>query len=193
MSDISFIIQRDLLTEYRKKRKDEFDKIIKLSVAGDETPRFFDAEHPEVRLLDDGMAIDAKGDPWFYVKRGTVERFYRELSDDFVGYINLAHLPLEKFPFILGTWTKKDLSLVENNGVTGLNVRLNLDEESIFVRELRRQPFTNSISAETWVHVNEKLSQKIGIDVWDKVKIRGFSIVGNAGNVNSSGIDLRRD
>lgn len=186
----TFVIQRDLVTEYRKKRKEEFDKIINLSVTGEETPRFSDAQ--VVKLLDDGMAVDGKGDPWFYVKRGTVERFYRELSDDFVGYINLAHLPLEKFPFILGTWTKKDLSLVDKDGLTGLNVRLNLDEESIFVKELRRQPFRLSISAETGVHINRHLTQKIGIDVWDKIDIRGFSIVGNAGNVNSSGIDFRR-
>lgn len=186
----TIIVQRDIRTEYRKKRKEEFDKIINLSVAGDEKPRLSDAL--EARLLDDGMAIDGSGNPWFYVKRGTVEKFYHELSDDFVGYINLAHLPLETFPFVLGTWTKKDLSLVDNDGVTGLNVRLNLDEESIFVKELRRQPFDLGISAETGVHIDKRLSRKIGVDVWDKVSIRGFSIVGNAGNVNSSGISLRR-
>lgn len=182
----TFIIQRDLRTEYRKKRKEEWDKIIDLSVTEDETPRSFDV----VPLLDDGMALDAGGKPWFYVKRGTVRRFYESLSDDYVGYINLAHLPLEKFPFILGTWTKKDLFISEHNGVERLSVRLNLDEDSIFVKELRKLPFTLCISAETGVHISESLTKKLGIDVWDDVSINGFSVVGNAGNVNSSGIKL---
>lgn len=185
---MNILMQRDLLTEYRKKKKIEYDTAINLSAdpSGD---RFFDGQM--ARLIDDGMVVDGNGNPWFYIKKGTVKRFYEELSDDFTGYITLAHFKFSEFPFILGAWTKRDLSLVDNgNGFYGLNVNLRLDEESIFVKELRRLGYTIGISSELKGSENKNLSAKIGIQVVDKLDIPGFSVVGNAGNVNSSGINL---
>lgn len=185
---MNILMQRDLLTEYRKKRKEEFDKVINLST-GLEDGRFFGGE--TARLIDDGTIVDGTGNPWFYIKKGTVKQFYEDLSDDFVGYITLAHFKFSEFPFILGEWRKRDLSLVDNgDGFYGLDVNLHLDEESIFVKELRRLGYTLGISSELKGNENKELSAKINIPVVDKLDIPGFSVVGNAGNVNSSGINL---
>lgn len=182
---MNIIIERDLRTEYRKKKKAEWDKLIDLYTDIGSEP------DETVRLLDDGIVVDGDGKPWFYIKKGTVKQFYESLSDDFVGYITLAHMPFSRFPFILGEWRKKDLSLVDNGGgFYGLNVRLNLDEESIFVKELRRMKHTAGVSVEMQTREDEKLTKKVQIPVVDKLSIGGFSVVGNAGNVNSSGINF---
>ena len=68
---------------------------------------------------------------------------------------------------------------------------LRLDEDSVFIRELRRMPYTLGVSAEFTFHENEELSKRYRLEIIDEVFIRDFAIVGDAGNVNSSGIRLR--
>lgn len=182
---MNIIIERDLRTEYRKKKKEEWDKLIDLYTD-------IDGEKDDtVRLLDDGIVVDGNAAPRFYIRKGAVKRFYEKLSDDFVGYITLAHLPLSKFPFSLGEWRKRDLTLVDKgNGFYALDVDLHLDEDSVFVKELRRMKYTAGVSVEMQTSEDKKLSKKIRIPVVDKLSIAGFSVVGNAGNVNSSGINF---
>ena len=182
---MNIIDERDVRTVYRKLRKKEYDDLITLSV---------NAESEDVRLLDEGMVVDAYGNPLFYIMKGTLEKYLEALPDDYVGSINLGHMDFATFPILLGKWTKDDFSLVDiGDGRKGLNVRLNLDDENFIVKELRRASYDLGVSAEFGFHVNEQFTQEYGIEILDDIFISNFAIVGEAGNVNSSGIRLKGD
>ena len=122
------------------------------------------------------------------------------LTSDFVGTVNLGHMDFATMPFILGTWTKDDLSLVDvENDRKALDVQLHLDEDSMFIKELKRQNHDIGISAEFWVHENvedtEALSETLGyyLPVFDEIYIFAYGLVGECGNVNSSGLELKKE
>lgn len=180
---MNIIDERNVRTVHRKLRKKEYDDLLTLSVS-DGTER--------VRLLDEGMVVDAGGRPYFYLMKGTLQKFMDALTDDYEGSINVGHMDFATFPFLIGKWTKRDLHLVDiGEGRMGLDVDLRLDENSLFVKELRRVPYTLGVSAEFSFHENEEFSKKFGIEILDEVFIGDFAIVGEAGNVNSSGIKLQ--
>ena len=193
------IIKRDKLNEVRKHSKREWDNMINLSVkqSDGKTPFMLSAKASgaqEVRLLDEGMVMtsDNPPRPWFYIKKGVLQSFYDELSDDYVGSINLGHIYQLKQLFPLGTWTKKDLSLVDiGDGRKALNVMLRLDEDSVFVKELQRNDHTIGVSAEFPAVIDWVSTFRLGVEVVKSLTIEEFAIVGDAGNVNSGGIQLK--
>lgn len=167
-----------------------------------------------IRLLDEGYI-----DNGFVIKKGAMEKFLEgknekvrgwkmldgewtmtdvlNLEDDFVGSVNLGHMDFATFPFIIGSWTKEDLSLVDiENDRKAIDVDIHLDEDSVFVKELKRQPYDIGVSAEFWAHENEKdteeLSELFGeyMPVYDEIYIFAYGLVGECGNVNSSGLEL---
>lgn len=170
----------------------------------------------KIRLLDEGFF-----DQGFVIKKGTIEKYLNgknekirevvmtedgdweygdvlNLTDDFVGTVNLGHMDFSVFPFIIGEWKKEDLSLVDiGNDRVGLDVDLNLDKNSIFVKELKRQPYDIGVSAEFYYAVNyddtEALSEMLGTYtlVIDEIFIFAYGLVGECGNVNSSGLELK--
>lgn len=179
---MNIIDDRKVRTIRRKMRKREFDQMYTLS-----------AKEPNVqtvRLLDEG-AVMGYNSPLFYIKKGTLAKYLRKLPNDYVGTINLGHMDFATFPFILGTWTKKDMHLVDiGDGRQALDVDLRLDEGNTFVQELRRAPYTVGVSAEFTYHVDEENTKKFNMEILDEVFIGNFAIVGECGNVNSSGIRL---
>lgn len=179
---MKLIEERDKRTVRRKIAKKEWDEMITLSVNDTQT----------VRLLDEGAVVMANGNIDFYIQKGTLEKFLNDLEEDYVGTINVGHMDFASFPFILGTWTKKDLHLVDiGDGRKGLDVDLHLDYENPLVKSLAMMPYSLGVSAEFYVHVNEEASNRIGVEVIDDLFIHDFAIVGEAGNVNSSGIKLK--
>ena len=167
------------------------------------------------RLIDEGYI-----DNGFVIKKGTLEKFLHgenqyvrgwefdgeewhqtevlNLTSDFVGTVNLGHMDFSVMPYILGEWTKDDLTLVDiENDRKALDVELHLDEESVFIKELKRQSHDIGISAEFWVHENmedtEALSETLGyyLPVFDEIYIFAYGLVGECGNVNSSGLELK--
>lgn len=179
---MNIIDERNTRTVYRKLKKREYDERMKLSATRTEA----------VRLLDEGMVVDAYGNPLFYIKKGVLQAYYDALPDDYVGTINLGHMNFVTFPFILGTWTKRDLHLIDiGDGRQALFVDLHLDEDSLIVKELRRQDFTLGVSAEFSYHEDERNTKKYNLQILDKIFIGNFGIVGEAGNVNSSDIQLQ--
>ena len=182
---MNIIDDRKKRTIRRKMRKREFDKMYTLS-ANEQNAQ-------TVRLLDEG-AVMGYNSPLFYIKKGTLRRYLSKLTDDYVGTINLGHMDFATFPFILGTWTKKDLHLVDiGDGRQALDVDLRLDEGNTFVQELRRAPYTLGVSAEFTYHVDEENTEKYNLEILDEIFIGNFAIVGECGNVNSSGIRLKGD
>ena len=215
----SLIEERNERTRARKKRKRKMDSIIGLSkedgrqfITLSSTVKLADST---IRLLDEGFC-----DNGFVIKKGTLEKFLSgqnehirgweqtadgweqtevlNLTDDFVGTVNLGHMEFATFPFIVGEFTKDDLTLVDiENDRKALNVDLRLDRESVFVKELARQPYDIGVSAEFYYHINdedtEALSETMGffLPVIDEIFIFAYGLVGECGNVNSSGLELK--
>lgn len=219
MSDL--IRDRDERTRKRKKAKRRMDSIIGLSSDKEGTPLTLSAgtmklADTTIRLLDEGYF-----DNGFVIKKGTLEKFLNgrnekvrgyemneegkwsrtdvlNLDSDFRGTVNLGHMDFSTFPYIIGEWKKEDLELVDiENDRSGLDVALHLDEESVFVKELKRQPYDIGVSAEFWYSINdedtESLSQMLGeyMPVIDEIFIFAYGLVGECGNVNSSGLELK--
>lgn len=219
MSDL--IEKRDERTRKRKKIKRKMDSIIGLSFHDKEkkvlsvSADMKTLSDSHARLIDEGYI-----DNGFVIKKGALEKYLKgenqyvrgwefdgeewvqtevlNLTDDFVGTVNLGHMDFSVMPFILGEWTRKDLSLVDiENDRKALDVTLHLDEESMFIKELKRQSHDIGISAEFWVHENredtENLSETLGyyLPVFDEIYIFAYGLVGECGNVNSSGLELK--
>lgn len=219
MSDL--IEKRDERTRKRKKIKRKMDSIIGLSFHDKEKKVMSLTVEPQkladskARLIDEGYI-----DNGFVIKKGALEKYLNgenqyvrgwefdgeewhqtevlNLNSDFVGTVNLGHMDFSVMPFILGEWTKDDLTLVDiENDRKALDVNLHLDEDSVFIKELKRQSHDIGISAEFWVHQNdedtENLSETLGyyLPVFDEIYIFAYGLVGECGNVNSSGLELK--
>lgn len=219
MSDL--IEKRDERTRKRKRMKRKMDSIIGLSFHDKEKKVMSLSAEPQklsdskARLIDEGYI-----DNGFVIKKGALEKYLNgenqyvrgwefdgeewhqtevlNLNSDFVGTVNLGHMDFAVMPYILGEWTKDDLTLVDiENDRKALDVQLHLDEESVFIKELKRQSHDIGISAEFWVHQNdedtENLSETLGyyLPVFDEIYIFAYGLVGECGNVNSSGLELK--
>lgn len=195
MSKPNLIAERDKRTAIRKKAKKEFDNIITLANRDPNKPTIklsASGTGKTVRLLDEGMVVDASGNALFYIEKGVLKAFYDNLADDYVGTINLGHMDLATHPIILGQWTKKDLSLVDiGDGRNALDVELKLNDDLNVVQDLRKQPFTLGVSAEFFYDLDWDATERTGLEFLNSVTIKNFAIVGDAGNVNSSGIELK--
>ena len=199
----NLIEQRDERTERRKKYKRKVDKMFNLSYKDDSTIKLTASlkqlSDNSIRLLDEGAIV---GDDYidFIIKKGTLAKFVEgrnealpNLEDDFVGTVNLGHMDFATFPFIIGEWRKSDLSLVDidEDGRKGIDVALHLDHDSVFVQELTRQPYDIGISSEFYYHVDWEATDQVGYLVVDEVYIFAYGLVGECGNVNSSGLELK--
>lgn len=188
-------IQKSLKT--RKEAKKILDESINLSNLKDKEltmnlSNIGFVEGTTMRLLDEGALYYEGGEEVrLFFEKGTIQAFYDTLSDDYVGYVNLAHLDIWELPLNLGTWTKKDLSIVDiGNGRVGLNVDVHLNEKLHIVQDLMAQEIPLSLSAEVGLGVDYEESQRQGYPCIEKINIKGFSIVGNPANANSTSIDL---
>lgn len=199
----NLIEERDERTERRKKYKRKVDRMFNLSFKDKETIKLTasvkELSDSKIRLLDEGAIV---GDDYieFIIKKGTLEKYLDgrneylpNLTEDFVGSVNLGHMDFATFPFIIGEWKKNDLSLVDidENGRKGIDVELHLDSDSVFVQELQRQPYDIGISSEFYYHPDWEATDDVGYLVVDEVYIFAYGLVGECGNVNSSGLELK--
>lgn len=198
----NLIDQRDERTKRRKKFKQKIDKIYNLSYK-DDAKMVLSADNAmklsdkSIRLLDEG-AVVGDDSVRFIIKKGTLEKFLggnNEVVPNLVPSetytVNLGHQDFATFPFIIGEFKKTDLSLVDiGDDRKGIDVDLHLDENSVFVQELKRQPYDIGVSAEFLYHVDWESTNNIGILVIDEVYIFAYGLVGECGNVNSSGLEL---
>ena len=184
VKESNLLKQRDIRTINRKLLKEQYDSMFTLSAT--------DEKGIKARLLDEGAVLYSDGEIWFYIAKGTLEKYLEALPEDYVGTINLGHMDFGSFPFLLGTWTKDDLSLVDiGEGRKGLDVTLRLDPKSIFVKELKRMPYDIGLSAEFSVDIDWDATHDMGVEVVDGVFIKDFALVGECGNVNSSDLSLK--
>ena len=179
----------------RKKAKKEIEEIITLKSNEDEevgkvnlaTSYRFDRDS-SIRLLDEG-AIFYEGGQYvrYFIKKGVVQKFYDELDDDFVGYINLAHFDVFAFPIFLGTWTKDDLTIVDlEDGRKALEVVPKFNEDLYLVKDLFAQEIPLSVSIEAYFDYDWDMTQKLDFPVVQGLQMDGFSVVGNPANTSSA-------
>lgn len=178
------IKDRDKRTAKRKLKKEKFDSMFSLAA---------DTDANSIRLLDEGMVTYGDGSPYFYIKKGTLANLVENMRDDYVGSINLGHMDFARFPFILGTWKKKDIKLVDiGNGRKGLDVTPHFDNDSMFIKEMKRLPYDLAVSAQFSAHMDLAATEEYGVEIIDEIypKDFNFAIVGEPGNVNSAGLRL---
>lgn len=177
---------REKRTIYRKLAKSQLDQILTLD--GD----YKLVPGPTIRLLDEGAIVDAYGDLDVYITKGTLKTYVDSLNENKKFAIDLGHVPFATFPFILGEWSKEDLTLVDTgNGRQGLDVTLHLDYDSIFIKELQRMPYEPGVSAQFSYKLNREATDEYGVPVINEVQIDQLGIVGECGNVNSGGLKLK--
>lgn len=145
-----------------------------------------------VRLLDEGAIMYEGGKRIrLYIMKGAIDKFYQSLSDDYVGYVNLAHIDIWSLPLNIGTWTKQDLTVVDiGDGRKGLNVNAYINENLNIVKDLRAQEIPLSISAELQLQIDWEKTFTLDFLCVSGIDIKGFSVVGNPANTNSTSIEL---
>lgn len=145
-----------------------------------------------VRLLDEGAIMYEGGENIrLYIMKGAIDKFYESLSDDYVGYVNLAHIDIWSLPLNIGTWTKQDLTVVDiGDGRKGLNVNAEINENLNIVKDLRAQEIPLSISAELQLQIDWEKTFALDFLCVSGIDIKGFSVVGNPANTNSTSIEL---
>lgn len=126
------------------------------------------------------------------------------INSKYQGTINIGHQDFASFPCgIVGTWTKKDLTITDNgDDRDGLDVDLKLNEEHPLVQALKVQGIPVGVSVEMYLHwdmdADETLRDQVPAEnrSWfmgavDEIFIKDFAIVGECGNVGSSeSVDL---
>lgn len=221
MNDL--IDKRNERTKQRKEKKRKMDSLIGLSIDTEGKGRMslsasvatISDTNQVARLLDEGYC-----DNGFVLMKGAIEKYLNgqneyvtgwemengswkrtdvlNLTDDFVGTVNLGHQDFATHPFILGEFKKSDLTLVDiGDDRKALNVDVKLDEESMYVKELRRQPYDIGVSAEFYYHIDWEATEQLyeEYNMWipaiDEIFIFAYGLVGECGNVNSSGLELK--
>lgn len=186
---MNIIDRRDKGNEHRKRMKEQYDSAMKLGVqeSGEWYP-----------LLQEGMVTYSDGTPYFYIMRGTLERFYDELPVDYEGSINVGHTDLASFPDrVVGRWTKSNLRVVDiDDGRQRLETNLPLNREHPIIKALEQSEFDVGLSVEMSMDVNWDLTDNqelnpFGVPIVERLFVYDYAIVGNAGDVNSMGVHLK--
>jgi len=182
-------------TKQREQAKKEYDEVLTLAAksTNDEIIKLATkvSDNGTVRLLDEGMVVDAEGYPQLYIKKGAIDAYYEQLSTEHVGSINVGHHDFATFPFLVGEWTKEALSVVDiGEGRKGLEVQLNLYEDSLFIQELKNRDYPIGVSAEFSYRLDVDSSEEYQIQIIEAIDIKDFALVGDAGNVSSNNIQL---
>lgn len=199
MSNVPYLIQeRDERIEMRRIAKAYYDEKYDLNSKTDNKKTMLFSSSSETLedgravLLDEGALVYSEGSIWFYLKKGTIQDFYDNLSDDYVGTWNKGHADIAEDPIRLGKWSKKDLEVVDiGNGRKRLLVDINLNEDLSVVQDLKKQEHTLSVSAEMFTSTDYEASKEYGFQVVDAIDIRDIAIVGDPGNVTSAGVTLK--
>lgn len=177
---MDLIKAREKRTLRRKIAKSKFDNMITLSADADNG----------IRLLDEGTVVNGEGNIWFYIEKGALERYMSTLDDDFEGYIKYGHTDFANAPILLGSFKKSDFTLVDiGDGRKSLYVRPTFFD-TYTLKDIQSMPFDVGVSVEMNVSKDDEATEKLGFDVISDLFISGFAVVGDAGNVNSSGIRL---
>lgn len=177
---MDLIKEREKRTIRRKIAKSKFDNMINLAAGEDDG----------ILLLDEGAVVTADEKLQMYFKKGSIQRYLNSLSDDFVGYIKYGHSDFSNYPILLGQFAKSDLTVRDRgDGRSTLFVKPTWFN-TYTLKDIKAMPFDVGVSIEASAVPDKEASEKLGVPVYEDFFISGFAVVGDAGNVNSSGIRL---
>lgn len=146
-------------------------------------------------LLSEGVILYSDGTPMDIVAKGAIKNWYDSLSDTDVYDIDLQHDMSNPLFRQIGTWSKSDLKLEQDaDGRYSVYVKLNLDEDSIVVKELKRKSSYIGLSAEfnsdgKFVDFTHPEGSDI-VFVHEAIDIIGFGIVGEPADAKSGNVTL---
>lgn len=192
----TMIQQIQIRTQKRMQAKQQLDSYITLAAATNKEDKTItlsaSGSDGTYRLLDEGFVVDTEGYPLFYIMKNTIQNYCDKLSADYVGAINIGHMDFATFPFLVGSWSKASLKAVDiGDGRKGLDTMPNINEDSFFIKELKATGYPIGISAEFSYKLDLEATEEYGIDMINEIDITNFAIVGEAGNVGSSNINLK--
>lgn len=217
---MDIIKERNRRTKDRKFAKEKIDKAISLNLDNEKQylnvkPNEIKLEATEgkyietqVRLLDEGTITYGDGSPYFYIARGTLQKYLNALPDNMEGSINIGHSNMTERPdLIVGKWKKEDLSLVDiGDGRLSLfcNMKVLRDHPSIKALQMSCELGVGDVgvsaellcgySEEMSLQASKEYSKAFGQDIYfgvvDTITMGAFAIVGECGNVNSDGVRL---
>ena len=192
----NMIQQIQIRTQKRMQAKQELDSYVTLAASSNKDDKTItlsaSGDKGTYRLLDEGFVVDTEGYPLFYIMKNTIQNFFDKLSTDYVGSINIGHMSFASFPFLVGDWSKQALNVIDiGDGRKGLDVTPNLNDESLFIKELKTAGYPIGISAEFSYKLDLEATEEYGIDMVNEIDIAHFALVGEAGNVGSSNINLK--
>lgn len=194
----------------RVEAKAELDNTINLSQEANNNTVMLKMSAPSqeegyMTLLSEGAVLFSNDTIRLYITKGTLQKFYDSIGDDYEGYISTGHRDLNAYPVREGYYRKEDLKVVvDENGRADLLVKPHVNTKMSNVRDiiLQNEPF--AISSEFQFAPKEieddelaeyaKLAaynlSKGGTEdfpITDNLYIKGFSLVGNPGNAKSGG------
>lgn len=194
----------------RVEAKAELDNSINLSHEANNNTITLSMDAPSqeegyMTLLSEGAVLFRNGTIRLYIAKGTLQKFYDSIGDDYEGYISTGHRDLSAYPVREGYYRKEDLKLVvDENGRADLLVKPHVNTKMSNIRDiiLQNEPF--AISSEFRFAPKEIKEDELAeyaklaaynlskggtedFPITDTLHIAGFSLVGNPGNAKSGG------
>ena len=194
----------------RVEAKAELDNTINLSQEANANTVMLKMSAPSqeegyMTLLSEGAVLFSNDTIRLYITKGTLQKFYDSIGDDYEGYISTGHRDLNAYPVREGYYRKEDLKVVvDENGRADLLVKPHVNTKMSNVRDiiLQNEPF--AISSEFQFAPKEIKDDELAeyaklaaynlskggtedFPITDNLYIKGFSLVGNPGNAKSGG------
>lgn len=185
-------------TKSRQAKQKEYTKLCEYSVDNYEgalkEKHYYSVSEEEngvYHLISEGVTTNAKGEPYDIIGKNVLKDWYDNLDENVVYDIDLQHDESNPLFRQIGTWSKKDLKLVQNeDGRYSLYTKLNLDDDSIVVKELKRKNSHLGLSVEFYSTGRMVEFQKKSLYLHETVNIVGFGIVGESGDAYSGNVQL---
>ena len=191
--------------------KDLLDGYINLSKTDKHKESFsvnknYDGEDGYMTLLSEGSVLFPDGSIRLYLAKGTLQKWYDSIDEEYEGYVTVGHVDTNSFPVRQGYFRKEDLRIItDDKGRSDLLVKPHVNTELSQIKDLIIQDEPFAISSEfSWTFKDIKPEEVTEytkltkynaqftdepVPITDNIHITGFSFVGNPGNAKSGGYE----
>ena len=191
--------------------KDLLDGYINLSKTDKHKESFsvnknYDGEDGYMTLLSEGSVLFPDGSIRLYLAKGTLQKWYDSIDEEYEGYVTVGHVDTNSFPVRQGYFRKEDLRIItDDKGRSDLLVKPHVNTELSQIKDLIIQDEPFAISSEfSWTFKDIKPEEVAEytkltkynaqftdepVPITDNIHITGFSFVGNPGNAKSGGYE----
>lgn len=191
--------------------KDLLDGYINLSKTDKHKESFsvnknYDGEDGYMTLLSEGSVLYPDGSIRLYLAKGTLQKWYDSIDEEYEGYVTVGHVDTNSFPVRQGYFRKEDLRIItDDKGRSDLLVKPHVNTELSQIKDLIIQDEPFAISSEfSWTFKDIKPEEVTEytkltkynaqftdepVPITDNIHITGFSFVGNPGNAKSGGYE----